>query len=307
MPMSVVSVRCTVALAAFVALDVTPPTLVQGAAPLDDHRTVEIRRIQSHFDSVLTELPGRDLSTLTSAPRARRSALLATLRAYRDRGEFPRNYDFPGQAIPYFVDRETGTLCAVAHLLASTGRRDIVDRVARLDNNILVPELAGDTAFTAWLDANGLTLTEAARIQVPYMSDQSPIVSALGSRNATYAVGSALAIGGSIVTSLWSTRGNADGHRGLANIVGFVTGATTLALGAAALGDNSAPAAVGPLSLIAGGVTTYLSTRGFLRHRLFVSAERETARSSGVARAVISPILPVAGSNGAGVSVRLSF
>lgn len=95
MPMSVVSVRCTVALAAFVALDFTPPTLVQGAAPLDDRRTVEIRRIQSHFDSVLTELPGRDLSTLTSAPRARRSALLATLRAYRDRGEFPRNRLLP--------------------------------------------------------------------------------------------------------------------------------------------------------------------------------------------------------------------
>jgi len=241
MPMPVVSVRCTVALAAFVTLDFTPPTRVPGAAPLDDRRTVEIRRIHSHFDSVLTELPARDLSTLTSAPRARRSALLATLRAYRDRGEYPRNYDFPKQAVPYFVDRETGTLCAVAHLLASTGRRDIVDRIARVDNNILVPELASDTAFSSWLDANGLTLAEAARIQVPYMGDQSPIVSALGSRNATYAVGSALAIGGSMATSLWSTRGNADGHCGLVNIVGFVTGARTLALGAAALGDNSAP------------------------------------------------------------------
>ena len=36
MRMSVVSVRCTVALAAFVATDCTPPTLVPGADPLDD-------------------------------------------------------------------------------------------------------------------------------------------------------------------------------------------------------------------------------------------------------------------------------
>ena len=304
---SVVGARCTVAIAALVAIAHTSPTLEPGAVMLDDHRSIEIRRIQAHFDSVLTELPARDLSTLASARRANRATLLATLRTYRDRGEFPRNRDFPGVAIPYFVDRETGTLCAVAHLLASTGRGDIVDRVARLDNNVLVSELAGDTAFTSWLDAHGLTLVEAARIQVPYMSDQSPLVSALGSRSATYAVGSAIAIGGSIATSLWNTRGNADGHRSLANIVGFATGAMTLGFGAAALGDNGAPAVVAPLSLIAGGVTTYLSTRGFLRHRLFASAERETARSHGIARAAISPILPVAGSNGAGVSLRLSF
>src|SRR5213075_961843 len=104
---------------------------------------------------------------------ARRAAAISTLRGYRNRGVFPHNYDFPGQAVPYFVDRKTGTLCAVAHLLASTGHRDIVDRVSKTDNNILVPQLAGDSAFSAWLSDNGLTLEEAAHIQVPYAQPTS--------------------------------------------------------------------------------------------------------------------------------------
>ena len=102
----------------------------------------EVQRIRAHFDSVLTELVLRDASSLTEAQRTERAALVATLRAYRDRGVFPHNYDFPDRATPNFVDRKTGTLCAVAHLLASTGRRDIVDRVARMDNNVLVAQLA---------------------------------------------------------------------------------------------------------------------------------------------------------------------
>jgi len=105
---------------------------------------MEVHRIQAHFDSVLAELSARDVADLTSAQHAARVRLLETLRTYRDRGIFPHNYDFAGRAVPYFVDRKTGTLCAVAHLLASTGRRDIVDRVARTNNNVWVPDLAGD-------------------------------------------------------------------------------------------------------------------------------------------------------------------
>ena len=137
-------------------------------APLRFDGRGGVHRIRTHFDSVLTGLGSRDLTALTQEQRARRASLMTTLRAYQARGVFPHNYDFPGQDVPYFVDRKTGTLCAVAHLLASTGRRDIVDRVARANNNVLVPQLAGDSAFTHWLSDNGITLDEAAFIQVPY-------------------------------------------------------------------------------------------------------------------------------------------
>ena len=149
----------------------SPTDVTHGTA-----RLMEVQRIRAHFDSVLAELPTHHDPALSAAQRSRRSALLLTLTAYRDAGSFPHNYDFPNQPTPYFVDRKTGVLCAVAHLLESTGRRDIVDRVAQTNNTAYVRELAADTAFVHWLDRQGLTLAEAAWIQIPYMGGPQPDV-----------------------------------------------------------------------------------------------------------------------------------
>ena len=81
---------------------------------------VEVVRIRAHFDSVVAELNARDVGALAPARRIRRAALVARVAAYRKRGEFPHNYDFPGQAVPYFTDRKTGTLSAVAMGTMST-------------------------------------------------------------------------------------------------------------------------------------------------------------------------------------------
>src|SRR6476661_1058213 len=137
-----------IAVLALVAAPFGVAPSVHAADPVDR----EVARIRAHFDSVLTELTSRDVSSLSASQRVNRARLTMTLANYRERGVFPHNYDFPGQSVPYFIDRKTGSLCAVAHLLASTGRRDIVDRVARANNNVWVAELAGDTAVASWLD-----------------------------------------------------------------------------------------------------------------------------------------------------------
>ncbi len=269
-------------------------------------RAMEVARIRAHFDSVLTELPARDLAALTPAQRGRRSAALATLRAYRDRGEFPHNYDFPGEAVPYFVDRGTGTLCAVAHLLAASGRRDIVDRVARTDNNVRVAALAGDTAFTAWLDATGLTLAEAARIQVPYVEgwDESPV--AVATRRPVYTAGSALAIGSSVVMTVWNARSNARGAGRVRSALGAAAGAAALGMGAASLGMPDVPPAMGVANAAAGAASLWIATRGIVRHRHDLADAR--ARGASLAqRAVVTPLLPVGRTSGAGVSVAVAF
>ena len=282
---------------------VADPTGAPASRPEDGvarlAHAAEVARIRAHFDSVLAELPQRDVSMLTSEQRARRNALLVTLRAYRDAGEFPHNYDFPGQAVPYFVDRGTGVLCAVAHLMASTGRRDIVDRVAAMDNNVWVPQLANDTAFTRWLDAHGLTLAEAARIQVPYIIEDAAPVSASGARGAS--TGSAIALGGAVAASLWSARANADGHSRLGNALGVIAGATALGMGATAIGGEGSAPAIGAASMLAGATSAWLSTRGIMRHRQTVAAKREAER------ATVAPLLPVNGKSGAGVAVTLRF
>ena len=270
-------------------------------------RTVEVARIRAHFDSVLSELPAHRTAHLSASQRGERARLLATLRAYRDAGAFPHNYDFPDAPTPYFVDRKTGVLCAVAHLLEASGRRDIVDRVAAMDNNVWVPALAGDTAFTGWLNRSGLTLDEAARIQVPYMGGgPNPDVNGVVKGPPAYSVGSAIALGGALASSAWMTLGNADGHRKWSNVAGVVSSVVSLGVGLGAATDARAPRAFAPVTLAASGLTGWLATRGMLRHSRYSAAKR-TARASGLTNPTLSPILPVPGGSGAGLSVRMTF
>jgi hypothetical protein len=60
-----------------------------------------------------------------------------------------------------------GTPCAVAHLLREDGREDLVGRIAGRDNTVRIESL-DDGPLLDWLEENGLTQAEAARIQPSY-------------------------------------------------------------------------------------------------------------------------------------------
>ena len=262
----------------------------------------EVRRIQAHFDSVLSELRARDVAALTANQLAERSRVIGVLVAYRDRGVFPHNRDFAGQAIPYFIDRPTGTLCAVAHLLESTGRRDIVDAVATMDNNVWVSDLAGNREFEGWLDQHGLTLSEAARIQVPYVGDgvvPEPQVSALYSRGTSTAV-----VGATAAVSAWNAFANRNGQQGIASLAGIAAGAVAAGYGGAVIASGDAPRGIGAMSIAAGGVSAFLATRGFLRQR-HLAAEAKKAQLA--SRTTVTPIVPLDGQRGAGLSISIKF
>jgi hypothetical protein len=261
----------------------------------------EVRRIRAHFDSVLTELSQRDIGALTTEQRARRAELTKTLSAYRDRGVFPHNYDFPGQAVPYFIDRKTGTLCAVANLLEKTGRRDIVDRVAAMNNNVWVAQLAGDTAFGTWLDAHGLTLAEAARIQVPYVQ---PVTPAQQARQVAFGVTAPLAVGAALTTSVWNAVANRDGHSRVVSWTGAISGATAIAAGAILVGKSDLPEGAQPIGIASAGIgalSVALSASAIHRHRAIVSAEREAAKKREVA---LTPIVTTDRKAGLSLAVR---
>ncbi len=149
---------CAAAVAAFTA----------AARPARDADSpAEVARLRAHFDSVLQELRGADVSSLTASQRSARAELVARLEGYAAEGRFPHNHVRPGEFVPVFRD-EHGTLCAMAYLIASTGRTDIVDRAAATNNLAYLPELARSDALRAWLDSVGLSVSEAARIQPAY-------------------------------------------------------------------------------------------------------------------------------------------
>jgi hypothetical protein len=93
--------------------------------------------------------------------------LLDELVAYHQAGVFPKNRDVPDARVPRFVD-EDGTRCAVAHLMERSGAVSLAARIAAERNGAYVPEMVDLPGVAAWLDAAGLTVDEAAKIQPVY-------------------------------------------------------------------------------------------------------------------------------------------
>ncbi len=265
--------------------------------------SAEVQRIQRHFDGAIALLESSDVSALSPSQLDNRRTLTERLRHYRDRGAFPRNYDFPGEAVPYFVDRRTGVVCAVGHLIESTGHRDLVDRVAAADNNVWVAELAGDDEFRAWLDEQGLTLDEAARIQVPYMGEPPPMfresAASVNTNAPTIALGAALG-----TAALAHFNANLGQRRSVA-FLGAAVGAVAIATGAGQFksgGDQT----IGSATVIGGLASLFVARQTFGR---FTQARRTMqARDATLAeRTRIAPMIPIGGPRSAGLSIAIAF
>lgn len=136
-----------------------------GGAPLAAARS-ESDRIHEHLVRVEQALRSEDVSHLMPAQKAARRQALDRLSEYREGRRYPHNHVRPGRT-PVFVDPH-GTPCAVAYLMLRSGAHALVEDVARTSNLARVPELAGDPRLARWLEANGLTLEEATRIQPAY-------------------------------------------------------------------------------------------------------------------------------------------
>jgi hypothetical protein len=267
----------------------------------------EVARIRAHFDTVIAELGSRDLTGLAEGQRSKRALLVTTLIAYRDRGAFPKNYDFPDRFVPYFVDRRTGVHCAVAHLLQATGRGDIVDRVRSANNNVRVAELAGDTAFVSWLEASGLTLDEAARIQPTYGGGRSVD----DQQDHSYRNASAVAIPLSVLSALWNLSENANAERPAVATVGLAIGVATLGLG---LFADAFPGASGELVLangVAGGASTFVSARSLIRRNRAPKPAAAAVNGGEATRAgmeaTVAPAFSLVGQKSAGIAVNVRF
>jgi len=127
---------------------------------------MEDARLDAHFVEVLGWLEQHP-PRLSSVQRRERARHLERLDRYRRRARFPRNRRFPGKRVPHFID-DAGTRCAMGHLIELGGGRDLVGRIASERNYARVRELVDLSELVEWLDANGLTLEEAERIQPTY-------------------------------------------------------------------------------------------------------------------------------------------
>ncbi len=219
----------------------------------------EVGRLRDHFAQVDRELAARDLSHLTPAQRQARATHIARLRAYAAAGVFPKNTRHPGAYVPYFVD-DAGTRCAMGFLIEQSGGADFVTRVQRRSNYAYVADIARDAELgpplMTWLDANGLSLDEAARIQpaygpcgqpgCPQEEEEEPVVPT------SYKIGSTVAIvGGLTSVALNTSLVNLGLSRTASGWIGVAAGGLALALSASALNE---PAEYGTLCAVNGAV-----------------------------------------------------
>ena len=280
-----------------------PAGHARPAAPAPAAATYEseVARIRVHFDSVLHELRSADVSHLSEAQRSARAARIAELDAYREHGIFPHNHDFSESWMPYFVDHR-GVLCAVAHLLESSGRRDIVDRVAAADNNVWVARLSGDREFEQWLDGSGLTLAEAARIQVPYIeTPDEPSASRSNGIN----TGAAIVAGTLGLYSIALNAGDVRRERaGLRTMLGFTAGALGLGIAASRMDAEGSALTIGVAAGTIGLGSALMATRTLL-------GRRQLAREAAVAEQRSFSVAPIVSTSGGqmapGVAFSLTF
>jgi len=243
-----------------VAIAVVIPALVVAArssVPWADPAAAEARRIRVRLSSVERELRSKDVSALPAARRAARARSLDILHAYWTRGVFPKNTDFPGERLPYFVDRY-GTRCAMAYIIEQSGRGDLVARVAAANNNARIRDLQADAELAAWLQENGLTAAEAARIQPEYGGPPTVVPDAA---SVGYETTTGVAVGANVVTFALNAA-HVGVPRRLGGVLGIVTGVAGLAAGAPNLDESGSRRTLG---FVNAGVGTATALFGVYR------------------------------------------
>jgi hypothetical protein len=90
-----------------------------------------------------------------------RTLNLERLRVYLETGEFAA--DEENRPASVFRDPK-GRLCAMAYLIAASGRMDLVDEVARTNNRLQLADVKEGPLWD-WMLASGLTREEIVRIQ----------------------------------------------------------------------------------------------------------------------------------------------
>ncbi len=167
-----------------------------------------------------------------------------------------------------------------------------------------VNELAGDSAFNRWLGDNGLTLAEAARIQVVYAR---PVSNAQVAGVVTFGLAAPIAMGTAFGTTLWNLGSNSDGHSAKGAWAGFVAGSVAMVAGSYLLGNEDMRSKLGKpaaASIGIGALSLGIATRTLFRHDATLAAQREAAAKHAVADASISPIVTPDGKAGVGVTLR---
>jgi hypothetical protein len=119
-------------------------------------------------DVTSTDVATTDPDSYRAAVRlqlaAHRADQILHLHAYGEAGQFPHN-ETVAPSLHMFKDA-AGRLCAVANLVQTDGRADLVDTTVREHNDLAIADVHGGPMMD-WILTSGLTQEELVRIQLP--------------------------------------------------------------------------------------------------------------------------------------------
>ncbi len=192
-------------------------------------------RVLTHLRYVHSKLSAVNVSHLDQHLRFRRTDMLNLLAAYIEVGQFPHNYDFPGERKPCFIDRD-GRICAVGYLVAQT---EGLSAAGAINDRFQYHNLLDikDTALDSWIAESGLTKLECAMIQPAY----GPPPPAYNNGYISTSYGLPSAILGGVNIAMCTVNGVQIAHGSKSDamaIAAMVTGAGQIVLGAANYSDS---------------------------------------------------------------------
>jgi len=183
-------------------------------------------RIQTHLKYVEKLLRSKDDFKLTKEQKENRLKMLDLLNDYWVAGVFPKNYDYPDQRIPCFIDKD-GNICAVGYLIEHTVGRQIAEEInSKFKYEYLLA--MNDQTVDSWVQSSGLTKQECGMIQPAY--GPAPSDNYISS---AYGISSSL-IGG-LNLSLNTINGiqiSKEANNKTVPILGLIAGAGQITLGA---------------------------------------------------------------------------
>jgi hypothetical protein len=228
-------------------------------------------RIQTHLEYAETVLRQKNVPGLSPELRQKREHLLDLLHHYWSAGIFPRNYDHNEERKPCFIDKDN-RICAVGYLIEQTAGRPVAENINGKHKYDRVLEMK-DEMVDSWIASSGLTKDECALIQPQYASPNNNYISW------TYGVSSAVLGGMNVSLSAINVSQLSRGAKNkTVAIIGMVTGAGQIVLGAASFPKQTGNAFYGnttnenkkTLSLVNIGVgttTLLLSAWNFFDNR----------------------------------------
>lgn len=229
----------------------------------------ESERIKTHLlyvESVLRNKPIKESKTLH-----KRHQLLDALLSYIHKGVFPKNYDYPSERKPCFIDRD-GNICAVGYLVEQTAGRAVAEYI---NSKFQYDELLAmnDPTLDQWIENSGFSKRELAMIQPAYGGSYPQ-----NELNREYGIATALLGGASLGINVINMHQiNNRPQSKFTPIFGLITGASQLTLGLAnypnnvnqwgANYTNNTQRDVSILNIGLGTTTLFLSTWNLVSNR----------------------------------------